>query len=168
MQLAKFLALSERGATALALIAGVSMSLHVSADVLARVVLGHGLVGTIESVSYFYMTAVSFLPLARVQAQRDHIVADSIAAVIPKRLQPFTDFLGKLLAIAIVAMLLWASIDTALSKTEIGELVLASTFDLPIWPARWFLPAGLFGMLVVMLLQLRDGPDEHSGSLPIA
>lgn len=160
----------SQGATWLAVVAAALMALHVSAEILSRLVLGHGLTGTIETVSYYYMVAVTFLPLGRVQVTRSHIIADAIAVIFPRPVRPLTDLLGELIALAIVGLLLWASINTAIDKSRIGELVVASNFDLPIWPARWLPPIGLGAMWLAMLAQLisaRFGRAHDPSALPV-
>lgn len=158
----------------IAMAAAALMALHVSAEIVSRLVLGRGLTGTIETVSYYYMVAVTFLPLGRVQAHHDHIVADSLAMVVPRILRPITDLLGKLISVGVMALLLAGAISSALSKTEMGEYIVASTFDLPIWPARWFAVIGIGAMLLVMLAQLLGGrpgqvtpPDPADHALPV-
>ena len=66
------------------------------------------------------------------------------------------------------------AISSALSKTEMGEYIVASTFDLPIWPARWFAVIGNGAMLLVMLAPLFGGrpgqvtpPDPADHALPV-
>ena len=138
----------------LAIAAAAAMALHVSAEIVARSVFGTALGGTIEMVSYVYMVAVSFLPLGHVQTRRDHIAADAIANAVPRAIRSFTDFVGRLLSIAVTAFLFWAVADMAIRQTRINEVVEAAYFDIPIWPSRWLLPIGLGSMLIVMILQL--------------
>lgn len=154
--------------------AAALMALHVSAEIVSRLVLGRGPTGTIETVSCHYMVAVNFLPLGQVQAHHDHIVADSLAMAVPRILRPFTDLLGKPISVGVMALLLTGAISSALSKTEMGEYIVASTFYLSIWPARWVAVIGIGAMQPVMLAQLFGGrpgqvtpPDPADHALPV-
>ena len=42
------------------------MAIHVTADVFMKYLFRHPIVGTLESVTYYYMVAAVFLPLAAV------------------------------------------------------------------------------------------------------
>ena len=146
----------------LGMAAVAAMACHVTVEVLSRLAFGRPLTGTIEIVSYFYMVAVTFLPLGNVQTRREHIVADAIANMLPKMIRPVTDFVGRLVSIAVGAFLLWGVTDMALRQTRIGEAVRAAYFDIPIWPARWMLTIGLGAMLLMMIVQLLSPQPSHS------
>src|SRR6266567_2009403 len=60
-------------------IALILMMLHVNADVVGRLLLNHPIPVTIEVVSYYYMVAVIFLPLAAVERADHHIAVDLLS-----------------------------------------------------------------------------------------
>ena len=152
---------ADRICLSLAVIAAAAMALHVSAEVLARAVLGTPLSGTIEIVAFIYMVALTFLPLVHAQTTHEHVAADAIANSLPDRVAPYTDHLGRLLSLGVALFLLWAVTDMALRQTATGEVVEASHFAIPVWPSRWFLPLGLTAMIIVMLRQLVS-PDTQT------
>lgn len=149
--------------TGIGAIAVAAMALHVSAEVLARLFLGQSLFGTIEIISYYYMVAVSFLPLASAQAQGQMIATDVFARIVPAVIRPVTDFLGRLVSLATCAMLIWASWVQALSKTAVNEAISGLGAPVLVWPSRWFLVVGLGALFVAQLLQLPRGlkPDDE-------
>lgn len=146
------------GVSRLGLFVGIAiiavMVLHITAEVIARSFFGKPLVGTIELASYYYMVAAAFVPLGYAQYRHDHIEAEVFEGLIPRALRKFTRILGMLLSIAAAGLLLYATTNVALRQTRFGEAVMTIMGELPIWPARWLLPLGLAGMIIVMINQL--------------
>lgn len=131
-----------------------AMVIHVSAEVVARQLFSRPLVATVEIVSFYYMVAVAFVPLGLVQRRQAHIVAEAIAAVVPKSLQGMSEILGKVLSVLVTAALLYSSALIAMRKTGFGEAVMTAHGELPTWPSRWLVVIGFSAMLLVMLVQL--------------
>ena len=72
-----------KSAMVLATLFLVLMALHVSLDVGLRYLFGKSFTGTLEFVSFYYMVAVVFLPLAYVELQREHISVDVLVGRLP-------------------------------------------------------------------------------------
>jgi TRAP-type C4-dicarboxylate transport system permease small subunit len=138
----------------LSMLLALIMALHVTAEIVGRRFFNYPLPGTIEIVSYFYMVSVSFLPLGYSQAVGEHVSADAFLAVIPRRLRPYAEWLGKLLSVVVCIILLWATTQMAIQQTLLGEAVQSSYFDIPVWWTRWLVPFGLLSMVMVMLAQM--------------
>lgn len=159
------------GVSRLGLFVGIGvialMVLHITAEVIARSVFGKPLIGTIEVASYFYMVAAAFVPLGYAQDRHDHIEAEVFEGLVPKALRKFTRILGMLLSIVASGLLLYATVNVALRQTRFGEAVMTLMGELPIWPARWLLPLGLAGMIVVMINQLFFRGDIVAHEEPI-
>ncbi len=160
----RIVTLVERSGLYLAMFLAFLMALHVSAEIIARRFFHYPIPGTIEIVSYFYMVAVSFLPLGYAQAANEHVSADAFVSVIPRRLRPYTDWLGKALSVIVCLVLLWATTEMAIQQTRLGEAVQSSYFDIPVWWTRWLVPLGLLSMVLVMLAQMfipKAMPSRH-------
>lgn len=138
----------------LASIAVMLMVLHVCSEVASRAFRGQPIEGTIETVSYWYMIMVSFLPLAFVQMTNQNIRVDLLANLLPKRALVVVDLFANTLTLGVVALLGYASFTLALRQTGFKEAVRASTFDFPVWPARWVVVFSFSILAVVLLARL--------------
>ena len=63
----------------------ILMMLHVTADVLGKWLFGHPITGTLEVVTFIYMSACIFLPLGIVQRQRAQITVEVFTHSLPPR-----------------------------------------------------------------------------------
>ena len=130
------------------------MVVHVSSEILSRVLFNAPLVATFEIVSYYYMVAIAFVPLGYVQANHEHIEAEAIANIVPRRMRRVTNMIGFILSMIVTAGLLYSTTVSALRQTRHGEAVMTAFGQLPTWPSRWLLPLGFAAMLSMMLYQL--------------
>lgn len=158
--------LPSRLSTTLGAISISAMALHISAEVLSRLIWGQSLFGTIEIISYYYMVAASFLPLASAQLQGQMISTDVFAKIVPARLRPATDFLGRLVSLATCGMLIWAAWAQALSKTRVNEAISGLGAPVLVWPSRWMLVIGLGALLLAQLIQLPRGIASDEDAPP--
>ena len=141
----------EKSGLYLAMLLTLIMALHVAAEI----------------VAYFYMVAVSFLPLGFCQAKGEHVSADAFVSVIPRSLRPYAEWLGKMLSVIVCLILLWATTDMAIRQTLLGEAVRSAYFDIPVWLSRWLVPLGLLSMVLVMLAQMfmpKEMQERHEQS----
>lgn len=122
----------------LAAVAVGLMMVHVSADVVAKLVFGWPLLGTLETVSLYYMVAVVFLPLGAVQRERGHIFVELFTHGLGLRAQRALDALALMLAFALTAVLFWTGTEVALEKSHVGELSNNIELQFQVWPGRWF------------------------------
>ena len=140
----------------LAAAATAAMMLHVAADVVAKLLLRQPILGTLETVSLYYMVAVVFLPLAAVQRDRGHIFIELFTQRLNARAQRLLDALALLLTFALAVTLFWRGLDVAVEKTVVRELSTNIEFQVQVWPGRWFPVVG-FGLTAVWcFLQLVD------------
>ena len=138
----------------LAAAATAAMMFHVAADVVAKLILRHPIIGTLEMVSLYYMVAVVFLPLGAVQRDRGHIFIELFTQRLGVRVQRSLDALALLLTFLLAATLFWRGFDVAVEKTLVGELANNIEFQIEVWPGRWFPVVG-FGLTTAWcLLQL--------------
>lgn len=152
-----------KSALVLAAIFLVLMALHVSLDVGLRYIYGKSFPGTLEVVSFYYMVAVVFLPLAYVELQREHISVDVLVGRLPLSLQLVCYLFAGTLGLIYFGMLCYQSFLDALSATLRLETAMAN-FKFYLWPSRWALPVGFAAMCLAILanmikaLRLRQAP----------
>lgn len=142
---------------AIGCLATLAMMLHVTLDVIGRVSGLWRVQGALETVTFIYMVAVVFLPLALVQAERRQIVVDLFAQMLPRRLAAFLDGLMGLLGAAFMLAFAWYGAEEALQQTLIFETAPSTTSPVPIWPARWMVVlAGAPVALYLFLQAIRN------------
>lgn len=133
------------------------MMLHVTVDVLMKYLFSYPIIGTLEIVSYYYMVAAVFLPLAAVERKHAHIFVEVFTQSLPARPQSLINGVAVLLGAAYVAVLTWQTGVEAVRQTAVLEAWDATFFDIPVWPTRWFLPIGCGALTLFMLLHgVRD------------
>lgn len=141
----------------------VLMALHVSLDVGLRYIYGTSFPGTLEVVSFYYMVAVVFLPLAYVELQQEHISVDVLVGRLPRSLQLTLYLFAGALGLIYFGMLCYQSYLDALRATLRLETAMAN-FNFYLWPSRWALPVGFAAMFLAILanmikaLRLRQAP----------
>lgn len=132
------------------------MMFHVCADVFSKLVLRQPIIGTLETVSLFYMVAVVFLPLAAVQREQGNVFVELFTQGLGKKAQILLDGLAQLLTFGLAMLLFWKGLETAIAKSVVGELSTNIEFQVQVWPARWFPVVG-FGIVALWsALQLVD------------
>lgn len=136
------------GCAALAL-----MMLHVTADVAGKYLLGQPIVGTLETVSHYYMVAAVFLPLAIVQKHRGQIIVDIATQHLQPRRLALVEGLVSLIALGFLVLFVWQATRRAVEMTAVLEKVNAAHFPIDIWPTRWFVVAGAVSVTGFMALQ---------------
>ncbi|HEX7007218.1 MAG TPA: TRAP transporter small permease [Alphaproteobacteria bacterium] len=129
------------------------MALHVALDVSLRYAFNAPLPGTVSFVSYYYMVAVIFAPLAYVQSRREHFFAEIVTRYWPERVVRVLDTLCLLVTGLVLCFLTWRTGAYALTFTKAGAAVETGYFAIPTWPSRWFVPAGLGFMALYAFLQ---------------
>lgn len=138
----------------IAAVAVIAMMVNICADVIGRFLFNHPVAGTLELVTYLYMVAVVFLPLALIQLERQHVVVEIFAQLLPPRGVIWVDRFALLATAAYTGFIGWWSMMEAIRNTTRGEMIVILASDVPLWPTRWLLPIGLFAMLAVVLSQL--------------
>lgn len=134
--------------TLLGAVAILFMMVHIVADGLLRTFFSASVPGTLEFASFYYMVAVTFLPLAYIQVARGHVIVELFTGGLSRRTNYCIDgFIGLILA-AGAAYFTYAAAWKALAMTRVGEFAIG-TIILPTWPTRWFVVAGV-GMLAIV------------------
>ncbi|WP_420419855.1 TRAP transporter small permease [Pacificispira sp.] len=142
-----------------AFVAGLTMAvmmLQVTADVLLKYLLNFPIPATLETVSGYYMVALVFLPLGIVTKDRDHICVELFTQHLgQRRLSWLTGFVN-LIAIGYSAIIVFEGTKEAIRSSLIMEAWETAIWDIQVWPARWFVPAGFGMMLAFLVLQTVD------------
>jgi len=140
----------------LALAAGFLMMMHVTIDVASRYLFNRPFEGTTEIVAGYYMVAVAYLPWAWLASHDRHIVAGVFQRIGTPRFDFWLEIAVKLFTTVYVAVFTYQTFLAAVQRMRAGEVWLAGTMYLPIWPTRWLLPvAGAF-MAVYLVLRVID------------
>ena len=137
-----------RWAFRLAMLVMALMMIPVFVDVILRYVSDGSLEGAYE-LEEFSLALVSFLALASIQAQKEHInitfVTDHLSAKVRLLLETFVWCASA----PLVLMLAWRMAVAALGKYDVGEV--SFDLELPIWPCMMVCAAGmaLFGLYIL-------------------
>lgn len=144
-------------------IALVAMVVHISADVASKYLFNKPIYGTIEFVTYYYMAAVTVLPLAATQAAKEHVIVEVFTQKLRLAMRSRLDFFAMVLSVVYLSVLGWACLNGALRSFESREYQDLYFFTIPIWPARWVLFLGILGIAATMVWQLISR-DYRNGS----
>lgn len=129
---------------AVAVAAGVCLTLmmiQTVADVVAKYAFNFPILGNLEVIAYYYMTAVVFLPLAIAELRHEHINVDLAVRRLSLRARNRLFALTALLAAGFFALLAYQTYHDAVASTARGEILMGSAI-ISVWPAKWFLPIG--------------------------
>lgn len=137
----------------------VLMLILVVSDVLARALINVAIPGIDTIVASYLMVATIFLPLALLQILEENIAVDVLRDNVPDFMKDIFDIIAHILAVAFYGILGWIYFKVAVDAFEIREYV-TGAWDVPIWPARVFMPIGLFfgsvAALGKLFLSIRD------------
>jgi TRAP-type C4-dicarboxylate transport system permease small subunit len=136
--------------------AAIAMMLHVTVDILLRVLFNAPLYGTIEIVSYVYMVAVTFLPLGYVQATRGLITIEVFTQSMAQERRQYLDIGAEVLTAVYLLILATMAAVAAYDKTLTGEAQDATAFQLSVWPMRWILAASCAVAVFAACYQIVD------------
>jgi len=141
---------------ALMVVAGIAMMLmmaHIGADIAGKYLFNTPVIATLEVVSWYYMVAVVFLPVAYIQIHGRHLQVELFTRQLSPRKLAFLEGMVAMLGCIYVGILFYLTLEQAIEQTAKGEVQDATYFDLPVWPTRWLLPAGMGTMTLVLVLQ---------------
>jgi TRAP-type C4-dicarboxylate transport system permease small subunit len=141
----------------IAIVAGILMMVHVSADVAARTLLNSPIEGTTETAAGYYMVAIAYLPWAWLARKDAHIRVEMFTSFAPPRFVEWLDIVVKIATIAFLSVFVWRTTLRAIDQVRAGEVWQAGTSYISIWPSRWVLPVA--GGLMALYLVLRVVAD---------
>jgi TRAP-type C4-dicarboxylate transport system permease small subunit len=149
----------DLAADGLLLVGGLAifaMMLHITADVLMKLVFNAPLPGALEIVTYIYMVACTFLPLAHVMVSRSMIIVEVFTQGLSRKGVLGIESLAALLSCAYFGAMAVMSGLQAAAKTRMGEIQDATYFELPVWPMRWVVVLACALVAVAALLSAID------------
>lgn len=125
-----------------------------AADVTSRQVTGSSIPGVVE-YSEVLMVGLIFLGLAYAQRVGAHIGVDLVTERMPVRVAHLVRSVGLVIAIGVVAIMGWETLEVALRSFESREFRFGLV-QVPIWPARLLIPIGLGALLLELAISLYD------------
>jgi len=153
---AQFEALVRKMAWFLVIFCGICLVLmmaHVGLDIFLKLATGRPLIGTLETVSYYYMVSIVFLPLAYIELKNEHVNVDLFFLRMPPRVQLLVYILGGLIGLAYVGVFTYQTFNDAVKALTEQETIMAN-FLFYVWPSRWALPLGFGGFFLAILSNL--------------
>lgn len=146
----------------------IAMTGHTAADVILRNLTNQPIEGTYETVTFWYMVAVTGLGLWAAEVKGDHISVSLFTDRLSAPARFLQTILVRTVTILFLAALAWYGFQSAFADTAIRAYTGAS--EIAIWPTKYFLPLGMVAFAVVLgskiLQQLRtrsiysDSTDE--------
>ncbi|NQV55203.1 MAG: TRAP transporter small permease [Rhodospirillales bacterium] len=130
------------------------MMLHVTLDVLGKFFFTAPAPATIETVMFYYMVALVFLPFAYIARGEGHIFVELFTRKMSTRSRSFLDGIMGILTLIWVLALTWYAGEEAVTVTIAGEFQETAEGLLYIWPSRWFVPVGCGIMALAVVLRV--------------
>jgi TRAP-type C4-dicarboxylate transport system permease small subunit len=121
------------------------MAFHVCINISFRWLTGRDIASTLEIVTYYYMVALVYLPMAFIDRAGGHIVADLFSQFMSERNVRRMDAVFHVLLALFFALLFWVTVRDAVERTVDGEAVMSAFGPFDVWPSRWSVPIG-FGL----------------------
>ena len=124
---------------------------HVVLDVFLKFAFNAPLIGTLETVSYYYMVGAVFLPLGAVELKKEHVHVDLFIQFFSPRLRLITLCIANLLGIFYFGGLFYQTLLDAIASFGYKETIM-SNYLFYVWPSRWALPIGFLAMALALIL----------------
>ncbi|APZ50799.1 TRAP transporter small permease [Salipiger abyssi] len=140
----------------LAYAALILMAVQVSASVASRWLFGQDIPVTTELATYYYMVALTYLPLALVDRRHGHLFAEFFYVLMPTRVQRLMDVLNAALALGFLGFLGWRTALGAIDRTRSGDVISTTIGLFPVWPAQWIVPVGLGAAGLAVAVRLAE------------
>ena len=148
------------------------MMSHVVLDVFLKFVFNSPLIGTLETVSYYYMVGAVFLPLGAVELKKEHVHVDLFIQFLPFRFRLITLCVANFCGILYFGGLFYQTLIDAIASFGFKETIM-SNYLFYVWPSRWALPIGFVAMMLALILttagmfrtksaRLEDLPGDNS------
>jgi TRAP-type C4-dicarboxylate transport system permease small subunit len=134
----------------------VAMLLHVVVYVVMRHVASAPVPATIEIVSYYYMVAIAFLPVAWAERRGDMITVEVFESLFPPAVRRWNAALVSLICFCAYCALTYTTWTVAMREFAAGSFVISLNVALPTWPGYFALPAGFGLAALVSLFQAVD------------
>lgn len=141
----------ERLAVFIGAVGLILMMLQVTVDVVGKYFFHAPMPLTMEMVSFYYMSAVVFLPLLTLERRGSSLVhVELVYDRLPRRLRAGLLPLSLLLSALYCGAASWAALQPALVAMHRGTYA-GSSFIVAVWPTRFFPVAG-FALVAIALV----------------
>lgn len=124
---------------------------HVVLDVFLKFAFNAPLIGTLETVSYYYMVGAVFLPLGAVELKKEHVHVDLFIQFFSPRFRLVALCSANLLGIVYFGGLFYQTLLDAITSFGYKETIM-SNYLFYVWPSRWALPIGFLAMALALML----------------
>ena len=120
-------------------------------------------------LSVFVMMIVVYLGFARCEQHHEHVRLEFVVNALPDPVRSRARFVANLLAVVVIALLLYAVTRSAWSTFVTGSAI-AGTVDIPVWPTQFIMVVGTAVFLLQGLVNLfvqaihGDEPDHAPDS----
>ena len=132
---------------------------HVVLDVFMKITFNSPIIGTLETVSYYYMVGAVFLPLAAVELKKENVHVDLFIQFAPILVRRAVIIFGNIICALYFGGLCYQTLIDAVKAYEYKETIM-SNYLFYVWPSRWALPLGFMAIVLVFvsstLRQLRE------------
>ena len=153
-RLDRFVTSIASGLALIGAIGVVAMLLHITGYVILRLFLSSPIPATVEIVSYYYMLAVAFLPIAWAERRGDMIAIEVFAGFYRGAVGTAVDFFVAAITAAVYFVLAWTTWHAAMREFEAGSFVISLSHLIPTWPGYFALPVGFALAFLVALYRL--------------
>ena len=132
---------------------------HVVLDVFMKITFNSPIIGTLETVSYYYMVGAVFLPLAAVELKKENVHVDLFIQFAPILVRRAVIIFGNIICALYFGGLCYQTLIDAVKAYAYKETIM-SNYLFYVWPSRWALPLGFLAVVLVFvsstLRQLRE------------
>ena len=118
----------------------VAMLVHITAYVILRNLAAAPVPATVEIVSYYYMVAIAFLPVAWAERRGDMISVEIFAHLLTGRVGRINDAFVGILTGGVYLMLTYTTWIVAMREFSARSFVISLNVAIPVWPSFFILP----------------------------
>ena len=129
------------------------MATYTVMDVLARSLLNNPLPVSVQ-LSENLVVVVAFLLIAYTQSRRGHISIELLVGRLPERKRLIQQLIVLVLSLFVIAVVAWRSGVSGYEAWLAGDWVPTSGIRFPVWPAKLFVPFGLFLLSLQFLVDI--------------
>lgn len=129
----------------------IIMTVQIGVVAMSRALFNTAFDGNVEIAKYYYMVAISALPLGAVQAAREHVIVEVFTQWMSARARAVLDWCALIFTTVYSAVLALGCVLAAIDAFETREFYRLFAFDLIYWPSRWVLALGLLGFLLTAI-----------------
>ena len=134
---------------------GAAMMLLICADIFGRYFLRHPVPGTMHIVSYYFMVAFIYLPLANVQFRKEHVVTLFFTQKLPQLFKDILDLFAQAVMFVMFFIAAWYTWEKALDAFSIKESI-EETYRVMTWPVHFYLPIASWALCLQLIMDMID------------